>query len=198
MRITSLAVAAALAAASAHAQTTSGAQGSPSSMSSGSMSSGSMSSGMSSGAMSSPMSTSGYLTAAAQSDMFEIQEGQLAQSMGKSSKVKAFGKEMIKEHTKSTQDVTAAAAKSGLNPTPPALRPDQQQLIAALQATSGDQFDSTYVQQQTQSHQEALQVQQGYAQGGSDPNLKMTAAKIVPVVQKHLRMLQSMSNLASN
>ena len=194
MRITSLAVAAALAAASAHAQTTSGAQSSPSSMSSGSMSS-----AMSSGAMSSSaMSTSGYLTAAAQSDMFEIQEGQLAQSMGKSSKVKTFGKEMIKDHTKSTQEVMAAAAKSGLNPTPPALRPDQQQMIAALQATSGDQFDSTYVQQQTQSHQEALQVQQGYAQGGSDPNLKTAAAKIVPVVQKHLRMLQSMSNLASN
>ena len=194
MRILTLAASVALVAASAHAQTTSGSQGTSSSMSSGSMPS-----GMSSGSMSSSaMSTSGYLTAAAQSDMFEIQEGQLAQSMGKSPKVKAFAKEMIKDHTKSTQEVMAAAAKSGLNPTPPALRPDQQQMIAALQATSGDQFDSTYVQQQTQSHQEALQVQQGYAQGGSDPNLKMAAGKIVPVVQKHIRMLQSMSNLASN
>ena len=146
----------------------------------------------------SAMSTSDYLTAAAQSDMFEMQEGQLAQSMGKSAKVKAFGKEMVKDHTKSTQEVMAAASKSGLSPTPPALRPDQQQMIATLQATSGAQFDSTYIQQQMQSHQEALQVQQGYAQGGSDPNLKAAATKITPVVQKHIRMLQSMSGSAAS
>lgn len=139
--------------------------------------------------------TSDYLTAAGQSDLFEIQEGRLAQTMGKSSQVKNFGRKMVTDHTKSTQEVVAAAMKSGLHPTPPVLRPNQQQMIAALQATSGDQFDSTYVRQQTQSHKEALQVQQDYAQGGANPNLKAAAVKIVPVVQQHLQMLQTMSSM---
>lgn len=189
MRLATLTAAAALliAAGAAHAQS------SMSGMSQPGMSSSSMS-----GMAGSALPTPDYLTAASQSDQFEIQEGQLAQTMGKSSKVKAFGKEMVRDHTKSTKDLMAAATKAGMTPAPAPLRPDQQQMIAALQATSGADFDRTYIQQQTQSHQEALQVHQGYAQGGSDKTLKAAAAKIVPVVQSHLNMLQSMQSMAMN
>ena len=148
------------------------------------------------GAMSSSMSPTDYVTAAGQSDQFEIQEGRLAQSQGKSARVKAFGKEMVADHTKSTAMVVAAAQKAGLSPSTPALRPDQQQMLSQLQATSGDDFDRLYVQQQTQSHQEALQLQQGYAQSGDSKPLKAAAAKITPVVQKHLTMLQQMNSMA--
>ena len=153
---------------------------------------------MSSSSMSSPASTSAtdYVTMAGQSDQFEIQEGQLAQSQGKSAKVKAFGKQMVADHTKSTAMVVAAAQKAGMSPSTPALRSDQQQMLSQLQATSGDDFDRLYVQQQTQSHQEALQLQQGYAQNGDSKPLKAVAAKIVPVVQHHLSMLQQMNSMA--
>ena len=148
------------------------------------------------GAMSGAMSPTDYVTAAGQSDQFEIQEGQLAQSQGKSARVKAFGKEMIADHTKSTAMVVAAAQKAGLTPSTPPLRSDQQQMLSQLQATSGDDFDRLYIQQQTQSHQEALQLQQGYAQNGDSKPLKAVAAKIVPVVQHHLTMLQQMNSMA--
>ncbi len=151
---------------------------------------------MGSSPMSGAMSPTDYVTAAGQSDQFEIQEGQLAQSQGKSAKVKAFGKEMITDHTKSTAMVVAAAQKAGLSPSTPALRSDQQQMLSQLQAASGDDFDRLYIQQQTQSHQEALQLQQGYAQNGDSKPLKAVAAKITPVVQKHLTMLQQMNSMA--
>ena len=138
-------------------------------------------------------SPTAYVTAAGQSDQFEIQEGQLAQSMGKSADVRKFGARMIKDHTKSTDMVMKAAMKSGMPAMPPPpLRPDQQQMLAQLQATSGSGFDRLYLQQQMQSHQQALMLQQAYAQNGSDPNLKTAATKIVPVVQMHISMLQSM------
>lgn len=136
-----------------------------------------------------------YVTAAGQSDQFEVQEGKMAESMAKSSKVRAFGRRMVKDHTDSTQQVMAAARASGMPPmAPPPLTADQQQMIAQLQSTSGADFDRTYVQQQMQSHQQALAVQQGYAQNGSDPNLKTVAGKIVPVVEHHIQMLQGLQS----
>ena len=139
--------------------------------------------------------TTAYVTAAGQSDEFEVQEGKMAESMGHSAKVRAFGRQMVKDHTKSTQMVMAAAQASGMpSMAPPPLTADQQQMISQLQGTSGKDFDRTYVQQQMQSHQQALAVQQGYAQNGSDPNLKMAAGKIVPVVERHIQMLQSLQS----
>ena len=136
-----------------------------------------------------------YVTAAGQSDKFEIMEGKLAVKMGASEKVRAFGHKMITDHTKSTMKVMAAAKKSGLpKMPPPMLRPDQQDMVAQLKAVSGPAFDSLYVQQQMQSHQQALMLQQNYAQNGTDKHLKMVATKIVPVVQEHISMLQSMGS----
>ncbi|WP_174300122.1 DUF4142 domain-containing protein [Caulobacter sp. S45] len=136
-----------------------------------------------------------YVTAAGQSDKFEITEGRLAAQMGSSDKVRAFGQKMITDHTKSTMKVMAAAKMSGLpKMPPPALRPDQQDMVAQLKAASGPAFDSLYIQQQMQSHQQALMVQQNYAKHGADMHLKMVAMKTVPVVQEHISMLQNMGS----
>ena len=141
------------------------------------------------------MSPAAYVTAAGQSDKFEVTEGKLAENMGSSAKVRAFGHKMVADHTKSTRQVMAAARSSGLPPMPPPmLRPDQQDMIAQLKAASGPAFDSLYLQQQMQSHQQALMVQQNYAQNGTAPALKMTASQIVPVVQEHISMLQSIGS----
>lgn len=136
-----------------------------------------------------------YVVGAGQSDQFEIQEGKLAESMGRSAKVRAFGKQMIADHTKSTRDVMAAAQSSGMpEMPPPPLRADQRQMVAQLQATSGAGFDSLYVQQQLQSHRDALALQTSYAKSGSDPNLRGAATRIVPVVQHHLGELESLKS----
>jgi putative membrane protein len=132
-----------------------------------------------------------YVMKAGQSDAFEIQSGQLAASKAKRSDVQAFGAQMVKDHTKSTEMVLAAASKSGLPaPPPPALRLDQQDKLSQLQAATGEVFDSLYASQQLQAHEEALALHSAYAQGGDDANLKTVAAKIVPVVTQHLDMLR--------
>ena len=136
-----------------------------------------------------------YVTAAGESDKFEITEGQLAETMGSSPKVQAFGQKMVADHTKSTMQVIKAAKASGLPKMPaPVLRPDQQDMVAQLKATSGPAFDQLYMQQQMQSHQQALMVQQNYARNGTAPALKAAAMKIVPVVKEHISMLQGMAS----
>ncbi len=136
-----------------------------------------------------------YITAAGQSDKFEVTEGKLASKMGSSPKVRAFGQKMVTDHTKSTMQVMMAAKMSGLpKMPPPVLRPDQQDMVAQLKSATGPAFDSMYLQQQMQSHQQALMVQQNYAQHGTNKDLKMAATKIVPVVKSHIAMLQGMGS----
>ena len=138
------------------------------------------------------MTTPDYLMAAGKSDMFEMQEGQLAMQMSSNARIKAFGKQMIKDHTKSTDMVMAAAQKSGVTVTPPTLGPDQMAQIEQLKAAQGPAFDQMYLSQQLASHQAALSVQKGYAKTGDDKNLKMAATKIVPVVEHHIDELKAL------
>ena len=99
---------------------------------------------------------------------------------------------MIADHTKSTDQVMAAARKSGLSPTPPTLGPDQQAQIDQLKSAHGAAFNHMYLSQQLASHQAALSVQKGYVKTGTDKNLKMAASKIVPVVEHHIAELKAM------
>lgn len=136
-----------------------------------------------------------YVMQSGQSDQFEIQEGQLAQQVSKSPPIQHFGAMMVKDHAKSTQMVTEAAAKSGLPPMPPPpLTSEQSQNLAALQAAAPTDFDAMYLRQQSKAHQDALQLQQVYASSGSDKNLKRVAAKIVPVVQMHASMITTLGS----
>ena len=88
--------------------------------------------------------------------------------------------------------VTAAAKKSGLPAGPPPALKSGQQAMLALGGPDRAAFDKAYVTQQRAAHKEALARQSSYAKSGDDPNLKMAAGKIVPVVKMHIGMLQKM------
>jgi putative membrane protein len=138
-------------------------------------------------------STTQYMTMAGQSDLFEIQSGQLAQKMSANPAIKNFGRQMVADHTKSTEMVSVAAKDSGMQELPLAsLSRDQKAMLAQLKGESGPAFDETYIAQQLKAHQDALALQSAYAAGGDDPNFKAAAGRIVPVVQSHLSMLQAM------
>jgi putative membrane protein len=136
--------------------------------------------------------TPDYVRAAAQSDEFEIAEAKLALKRSHNPHIDTFARKMIHDHTQSTRMIKAALTESG-HPVPPSpqLSDMQQQMIGQLRA-AGHDFDKTYVDQQLQAHQMALATHQGYARNGTDPSLRRTAEKIVPVVQSHLQMLNDM------
>ncbi|HEX8840247.1 MAG TPA: DUF4142 domain-containing protein, partial [Sphingomicrobium sp.] len=82
-------------------------------------------------------------------------------------------------------------------PPPATLLPPQQAMLDQLRAAgTGPAFDQAFQQAQIQAHQQALQLHQGYATGGDVPALRTTAGQIVPVVQRHLTMVQSMQVMA--
>jgi putative membrane protein len=137
---------------------------------------------------SSPMYAPNYLSTAGSSDQFEVQSGQLAQSMSQNPAVRSIGQMLVTDHTNSTQQLMAAAHSAGITPPPPALLPQHAALLQQIQSAPPGQFDMTFRDVQVQAHQQALQLHQNYASGGDT-----AATNIVPVVQNHLNMLQSLS-----
>ena len=139
---------------------------------------------------------SDYVMKAGASDQYEMQSSQLVLQSTSDAKVKNFANKMIKDHTKSTAMVKAAAMKDGMNPPPPALDADGQQMISQLQGATGADRDKMYMQQQMMAHDKALALHQDYSKSGDSKPLKMAAGKIVPVVQSHKTMLGSMPGMS--
>ena len=137
-------------------------------------------------------SASDYVSKAGAGDQYEIQSSKLVLSSSKNARLKGFANNMIKDHTKSTAMVKAAAMKGGMTPPPPMLDADGQSMISQLQGATGADRDKMYLQQQTAAHDKALALHQDYASNGDSAPLKAAAAKIVPVVQGHRAMLTSM------
>ncbi len=132
-----------------------------------------------------------YLMKAGASDLFEKKTSTLELQSG-DPRVRDFAKEMIADHTKSTAMVKSAALRSGLHPRPPVLDAKQRSDYAALLAAHGPDRDQLYITQQKAAHQDALALQQDYADSGARPKLKLVASGIVPVVQHHIEMLNGM------
>jgi len=134
--------------------------------------------------------TGAFVSNASQSDMYEIQAGQIAQKRSKNADIKAFGKMMVADHTKTSKEMGPIAKAAGQTPAT-SLDNRRQGFLDNLNKASDADFDKTYIDQQVAGHEEALSLLQGYAKDGSDAGLKGAAAKTVPMVQMHLDKAKS-------
>ncbi len=142
-----------------------------------------------------PMRTRDFVQTAAASDHYEILAGQVAVVESQNPQVRAFAQQMIQDHTRISQALRQATTASGMPPPPISLSDDGQKFLAQLQSLKGPDFDRAYVRQQVLAHQQALVVEQGYAAGGSDPNVRQAAQSAVPVIQHHLQTAQQMRSI---
>ena len=127
-----------------------------------------------------------FVTMAAASDMFEVQSSKIALKRSGDAGVKAFAQMMIAAHTKTTAALKGLIAdQSNLSP-PTALPSDLQAKLDALGSVSPADFDKTYLDDQVDGHQSALNVMQRYAKDGDQEPLKQFAASTAPTVQQHL------------
>jgi putative membrane protein len=137
--------------------------------------------------------TPDFITAAAQTDEFERQEGRMAETQAGDPHVKEFGHMMTIDHADTTRKLRAAIAKAGLpEPPPPPLTAEQQQMIDALRGVTGEPFDKMYLGQQIQTHEMALHVMQSYAANGDNAVLREAASNTVPVVEHHLAVARQL------
>jgi len=137
-----------------------------------------------------PTDAQGFVDVAAANDMFEIEAGKLAQTLGVTQAVKDFGKMMETDHTKSSADLRTAAAQASATVNAQ-LTPKQRADLEALKNAGAD-FDRLYKEQQLAAHQEALSLLRNYASAGDQQELKDFAGKTAVVVQTHLEHTQTL------
>lgn len=133
-----------------------------------------------------PKSTADFVAAAASSDMYEIEAGKMAETKGSTQAVKDLGKALQADHKSSTQQLKAAVAETRTTMPVAKMTAEQKDMINALKAASGADFDRLFLEQQIDAHQKALAMLNAYAAGGEAQPIKQFATKVTPVIQSHL------------
>lgn len=124
-----------------------------------------------------------FVTKAAQANMFEIQSSQLALKLSKNPEVITLAKEMIADHTKAEASLKTAAHTTRLL-LPKALDKDNKAKLKDLKK-KGDDFDKSYINEQVDAHNDAVNLFTDYSKNGTEAHLKAFAIKTLPALLTH-------------
>jgi putative membrane protein len=128
-----------------------------------------------------------FVTFNAQSNLFEIRAGQLAQQRARSAEVKAFGQMLVTDHSAQAAQLATVAARLGLA-VPAAVSREQAMILARLARLSGARFDRAFLAAQIDAHFRAITFNVAV---GTDPRLHADLAELAiagsPILVRHLR-----------
>ncbi len=121
----------------------------------------------------------------------DIDAGRLAESKGSNADVKAFGKQMVTDHTgvnkAATELVTKLKVKPEPNPTSASLKKTGDETLKRLKGLSGAQFDKAYVDNEVTYHQAVLDaLDKTLIPGAKNQELKGLLVKVRPAFVAHL------------
>lgn len=134
-----------------------------------------------------------FLQLAASANLWEIRSSAVAHQLATSPAVHSFASMIEADHGPAAAHLAAAAQAAGLAPPPQAMMPEDQQMLAQLQATPRAGFDLAYRDMQVAAHQKAVSLFQNYAASGDNATLRATAAQMLPKLQHHLALAQSLA-----
>lgn len=129
---------------------------------------------------------------AAESGIFEVDAGHMAQEKGSSQPVKDFGSMMVKDHTAASDKLQSLASSKNITlPTSAGIA--QMAAEAKLKLLSGDTFDKSYVKSQVSAHQKTIALFQKEAGSGRDSDAKKFASATLPTLRSHLTAITSIA-----
>jgi len=142
--------------------------------------------------------TRGFATAAAVSDMYEVEAGRIAADRARSDEVKAFARMMVDAHTKTTAGLKSAISAGKADVTlPTAVDNRRQGMLDNLRGADAGDFDYRYMTQQVAAHREAERLFDGYSKDGDNQAVKDFAAKTVGDIRSHLTQAEALRNRVS-
>jgi putative membrane protein len=130
-----------------------------------------------------------FMAAAARGGMAEVEMGKLAGTKAQNPEVKKFGAMMVTDHGKAGDELKTLAAKKGV--TLPADIGSHKSTYDKLNGLSGADFDKAYVDEMVDDHEADVEEFKDQAQNAKDPDVKAFAAKVLPVIQKHLDAIKA-------
>lgn len=134
-----------------------------------------------------------FVEAAGLSGLFEMEASALALKKSQNSQVRAFAERMTHDHQAIMKDLKAATASAdGQIAIPAALDAKHETMIERLNAASGADFDTLYVQVQTQEQEAAVGIFAAFEKDGDQTALKAFAAKTLPMLKQHLDAIKQL------
>lgn len=125
-----------------------------------------------------------FVAAAASSNMFEIEAGNLAMQNASDQKVKDFGSMMVEHHTMANQELQTLASQMGAT-MPQAMMAIHREMLENLSGKTGTEFDEDYMDAMETAHKMDILMFEAKNNNATDPNLKAYAAKTLPILETH-------------
>src|SRR5436305_10864321 len=125
---------------------------------------------------------------AAQSDLAEIELGNMALQKSTDPQVKQIAQRLVDDHTKSSTALKDIATKKGL-PVPTETDAKHKSQAAKLQNESGKDFDKDFLDVNSKDHKKVVAAFQKEANDGKDPDIKQFATQFLPAIQEHTTMI---------
>lgn len=136
-----------------------------------------------------------FIRMAATTDMTQAHEGQVAEGQASRADVKDCAKTLVQDHTQSYEQLTELAAKTGVS-IPTGIDAAKNPQLKQLVRLKGNRFDQQFDKDEIADHQRVLATYKREAAHGQNPELKAYAAKMVPVLEKHLSLAEQCAKQA--
>ena len=133
-----------------------------------------------------------FATKAAQGNMAEVNGGTMAAQKGTSPEVKNFGNRMVNDHGKALDELKQLAQTKGIT-LPTDVNDEQKKEADKLSKLSGKDFDKENTDAMVKDHEEDVAEFDKASKNAQDPDLKAWAAKVLPIIQDHLKMAKEMA-----
>ena len=130
-----------------------------------------------------------FLTQALRDNMAEVELGKLAGEKASSDSVKQFGKRMVDDHGMAVADLKKLAEDKGVMVSTD-MDSTHKKLYDRLSKLSGAQFDRAYVDEMVKDHRTDVKEFQREAEKAKDPDVKSWAAKTLPTLQDHMKLVE--------
>jgi putative membrane protein len=128
-----------------------------------------------------------YVASASSIDLFLIGASELALRKSTLARTREFAQMEIAAHKGTSAQLSLEGRRLNLLPSA-TLNPRHQAMLNALEQAAD--FDALYRRDQLAVHQEAEALHSRYARYGTSPTLRPVAQMMLPIIQRHLRMIK--------
>jgi len=138
-------------------------------------------------------SPSGFMMEAAKGGMAEVELSRLALTKAQNAEVKQFAQRMVQDHTNANTELKQLAGKKNVA-LPTELDAAHKSMADRISKLSGAEFDKEYVNAMVQDHEKDVNLFRTQSESGTDADAKAFAAKTLPTLQMHLKMIQDIQS----
>lgn len=127
-----------------------------------------------------------FVTKATQGSLAEVEMGKLAQQRSQDPAVKKFAAQMVKDHEKAREQLTAIAGAKDLTVSTQ-LDGEHSTIMHRLGTKPPSEFDSEYGKQMIEAHEKAVMLYSDAA-ALQDKELVAYAKKMLPTIEQHQQL----------